>query len=308
MEETVLAVRGLSKRYGHFSALSGVNLSMTRGQIYGLVGKNGAGKTTLMRLVTGQALPNEGEIELFGRTDAGGLNRARRRTGAMIETPSFYPYLTARENLEYYRIQRGIAGRELIDELLSEVELAEAGKKKFRDFSLGMKQRLGLALALMNSPDMLILDEPVNGLDPMGIVKFRNLLLKLNQERGISILISSHILSELSNLATFYGFIDRGNLIEEISAQSLNEKCRQYIELQVSDAEKAAAALEQKLGCIEYEVLPGNILHVYRYLDDPMRVSGALASAGVGLASIEVRGANLEDYFLRLIGGGERNA
>lgn len=308
MDETVLAVRGLTKQYGHFTALSKVGLSIVRGRIYGLVGKNGAGKTTLMRIVTGQALPTEGEIELFGRSDSAGLNRARRRTGAMIETPSFYPYMTARENLEYYRIQRGITSKALCDELLVEVELSDAGKKHFKDFSLGMKQRLGLALALMNSPDFLILDEPVNGLDPMGIVKFRNLLLRLNQEKGITILISSHILSELSSLATYYGFLDRGVLVEQISAEALNEKCRQYIELKVSDAEKAAAVLEQQLSCTEYEVVPGNVLHVYRYLDEPMKVSATLFSAGVGLASIEVRGANLEDYFLNLVEGGGQNA
>lgn len=300
----VLATRGLEKRYGGFAALQPANVTVYKGQIYGLVGKNGAGKTTLLRLVTGQALPTAGELELFGETTERGRHRARRRTGAMIETPSFYPYMTAAENLEYYRIQRGIAGRECVPALLEEVELSEAGDKRFKDFSLGMKQRLGLALAMMNHPDFLLLDEPVNGLDPMGIVEFRNLLLRLNREKNITIIISSHILSELESLADCYGFIDHGCLLEEITAQELSAKCRQYLELAVSDAEKTAALLERDLGCTEYEVLPGNVLHLYRFLEEPERVSQLIVGAGVKLLSMNVKGTSLEDYFLKLVGGG----
>lgn len=307
MSETILATRGLAKNYGHFAALKPVNIDVPQGQIYGLVGKNGAGKTTLLRLITGQAIPSAGELELFGETSEKGLNAARRRTGAMIETPSFYPYLTAEQNLEYYRIQRGIVGKECIPELLREVELSDAGGKKFRNFSLGMKQRLGLALAMMNHPDLLLLDEPVNGLDPMGIVGFRNLLLKLNHEKNITIVISSHILSEMENLATCYGFIDHGVLLEQISAEELNASCRQYMELVVDDPQKTAAILERHLGCFEYEVLPNNVIHLYQFLDEPARVSGALVSGGVRLSSMEVKGSNLEDYFVNLLGGG-RNA
>ena len=221
----------------------------------------------------------------------------------MVETPSFYPYLTARQNLEYYRLQRGIPGRRVVDEVLEEVDLASTGKKTFKNFSLGMKQRLGLALALMNRPDFLLLDEPINGLDPEGIVEFRNLLLQLNRERQTTILISSHILSELGNLATCYGFIDNGRMLEQISAKTLEEKCRACIEAKVDNASQAALVLEQQLGIRDYEVLPGNVLRIYSSLDAPQRVTQALVEGGVALQGIESRGANLEDYFLAMIGG-----
>ena len=303
MNEPILATRGLAKQYGRFTALQPTSLAVERGQIYGLVGKNGAGKTTLMRLVTGQALPTVGELELFGKTTPSGLNGARRRTGAMIETPSFYPYLTAAQNLEYYRIQRGVTGKGCVPELLKTVELADAGSKKFKDFSLGMKQRLGLALALLDHPDLLILDEPINGLDPMGIVGIRSLLLRLNREQGVTILISSHILSELASLATDYGFLDHGVLLEQVSAPDLQAKCRQYLEVAVNDPKLAAVILERDLACTEFEALPDGTLRLYRFLDEPGRVAAALVAGGLLLNGIEVKGSNLEDYFLRLIGG-----
>ena len=232
MANEILVTRGLTKRYGNHLAVDHVELSIQKGQIYGLVGRNGAGKTTIIRMVTAQTVPTEGEVSLFGASGERELSKMRARTGAMVETPSFYPYLTARQNLEYYRIQRGIPGRRVVDEVLEEVDLAGTGKKTFKNFSLGMKQRLGLALALMNRPDLLLLDEPINGLDPEGIVEFRNLLLRLNQERQTTILISSHILSELANLATCYGFLDNGMMLEQISARALEEKCRACIEAQ----------------------------------------------------------------------------
>ena len=302
MTDIVLETRGLSKRYGAHLAVDRAELTVERGQIYGLVGRNGAGKTTIIRMVTGQTVPTAGEVLLFG---AGGREgqKLRARTGVMVETPSFYPYLTARQNLEYYRIQRGIPGRGTVDEVLEETDLADTGKKAFKNFSLGMKQRLGLALALMNRPDFLLLDEPINGLDPEGIVEFRNLLLRLNRERQTTILISSHILSELANLATCYGFIDNGVMLEQISAQALEEKCRACIEVRVDDAAAAALVLEQRLHLRDYEVLPGNLLRLYQELDRPQAVARALVEGGVGLLSIESRGANLEDYFLSMIGG-----
>ena len=221
MANEILVTRGLTKRYGNHLAVDHVELSIQKGQIYGLVGRNGAGKTTIIRMVTAQTVPTEGEVSLFGASGERELSKMRARTGAMVETPSFYPYLTARQNLEYYRIQRGIPGKECVDEALEQVRLTDTGKKKFKTFSLGMKQRLGLALALMNHPEFLLLDEPINGLDPEGIVEFRNLLLRLNQERHTTILISSHILSELANLATCYGFLDNGMMLEQSSARAL---------------------------------------------------------------------------------------
>jgi len=303
-EEPILVTKGLCKRYAHFYALQPADVTLQRGQIYGLVGKNGAGKTTLLRLITGQTVPTSGELCLFSEKAGQGLHKSRRRTGAMIETPCFFPYMTAGENLEYYRLQRGIPGKHIVPELLAEVELMEAGKKRFRDFSLGMKQRLGLALAMMNRPELLLLDEPVNGLDPMGIVSFRNLLLRLNRERGITMMISSHILSELESLASCYGFIDHGTLLEELSSEELNARCRQYMELTVSDQEQTAAILGQKLGCTEFEILPKNVIRLYRFLDEPDKVSQILIDGGVKLLSMGTKGTNLEEYFLSLIGGG----
>ena len=305
MTEDVLVTHALSKHYGKAKAVDRVDLTVKQGAIYGLVGRNGAGKTTIIRMAAGQTAATSGELALFGETTPAGLNRARSRTGAMVEVPSFYPYLSAHDNLEYYRLQRGIPGRDVVDEALAYVGLSQVGRKKFKTFSLGMKQRLGLALALMNHPDFLLLDEPINGLDPEGIVEFRNILLTLNRDRGTTILISSHILSELSNVATCYGFIDRGRMLEQISAAALHEKCRSCLELTVDDTAKAAGLLETKLGLSDYEVLPGNVLRLYVMLDAPQTVTALLAQNGVALMGVENRGVNLEDYFLKLIGGGE---
>ena len=302
MTDTVLAVRGLTKRYGNHLAVDRAELTVHKGQIYGLVGRNGAGKTTIIRMIAAQTVPTEGETSLFGATGRA-RSSMRNRTGRMAEIPSFYPYLTARQNLEYYRIQRGIPGKGTVEEVLEEVDLARTGKKTFKNFSLGMKQRLGLALALMNRPDFLLLDEPINGLDPEGIVEFRNLLLKLNRERQTTILISSHILPELANLATCYGFLDNGVMLEQISAKALEEKCRACIEVGVDDPAAAALVLEQQLELRDYEVLPGNLLRLYSLLDQPQQVARVLVEGGVALRSLESRGANLEDYFLSMIGG-----
>ncbi|MFR1709807.1 MAG: ABC transporter ATP-binding protein [Clostridium sp.] len=303
MKESVLITRNLSKHYGKFEALKSTSIDIKKGEIYGLVGKNGAGKTTLLRMIAGQTMPTSGEVELFSETTPKGLDDSRKRIGAMIETPSFFPYLTAAENLEYYRIQRGIPDSDCIKQLLKEVGLSDTKKKKFKSFSLGMKQRLGLALAMMNNPDFLVLDEPINGLDPMGIVEIRNLLLKLNQEKNITIIISSHILTELSSIATEYGFIDKGNLIEQISAEELKEKCKECIEVNVNNAEKVAVLLENKLDCHEYEILPNNIIRIYRFTDKPSKISSLIINNGIELNSMVVKGTSLEDYFVSLVGG-----
>ena len=303
MSENVLAARSLTKRYGGVTVVDQVDLTLPKGEIYGLVGRNGAGKTTIIRMVCAQTLPSGGEIELFGVTGERELQKARSRMGAMVEIPSFYPYLTAKENLEYYRRQRGIAGGHVVEDALQQVGLANTGRKKFKTFSLGMKQRLGLALALMDRPELLLLDEPINGLDPEGIVEFRNLLLELNRQYHTTILISSHILSELQNLATCYGFLDKGKMLEEVSAATLAEKCRDCLELKVDDAPRAAALLERQLGYRDFEVVAGGAIRLYEGLGEPEKVTRLLIEQGVSLAGMEHRGANLEDYFLNLIGG-----
>ncbi len=303
MQEVILATRNLTKKYNNIAAVSDVNLEVKQGQIYGLVGKNGAGKTTLLRMITGQSYATEGGMVLFGASTEADLCKGRKRIGAIIETPSFYSYMSGRDNLEYYRIQRGIPGKQCVTEALEEVGLTEAANKKYKSYSLGMKQRLGLALALMNRPELLLLDEPINGLDPFGIVEIRNLLFKLNQEKNITILISSHILSELSNLVNYYGFIDKGKLIKQLSAEDLSKECNKYIELKVDNVERMTALLETKLDCHSYKLTPDYAIHIYEYLDQPKKISELAVTNGIGLLSLMVKEINLENYFIQLVGG-----
>lgn len=303
MQEIILSTKNLTKKYKESTAVSNVNLELRQGEIYGLIGKNGAGKTTLLRLITGQAYATEGEISLFNETSSEGLNKQRKRIGTIIETPSFYTYMTARQNLEYYRIQRGIPGKHCVEEALKEVGLANTGKKKYKSFSLGMKQRLGLALALMNKPELLLLDEPINGLDPFGIVEIRNLLLKLSREKKITILISSHLLTELSNLVTRYGFIHNGSMVKQLSNEELAQECNKYIELKVDKVEEMTALLETKLGCLYYKVTSDYTIQIYEYMDQPAKISEVAVKHGIGLNSITVKEINLENYFIQLVGG-----
>lgn len=303
MDEVIFKTEKLTKKYHDFSAVDDANMKIKKGEIYGLVGKNGAGKTTLLKMICGLALPTSGQIELFGEASQSGLNKARMRTGSMIEDPCFFPYLSAARNLEYYRIQRGIPEKNTADEALKIVGLTDTGNKKFKNFSLGMKQRLGLALAIMANPDLLILDEPINGLDPMGIVEFRDIVLKLNKEKNVTVIISSHILSELSQLATTYGFIDKGRFIEQISSKELEEKCRTCLSITAKNPEKAAAVIEKELNCKKFEVLSNNEIRLYEYIDTPEMVVKALTGSGVILCTISRVGTNLENYFINLIGG-----
>ncbi len=303
MQEVILATRNLTKKYNDIAAVSDINLEVKQGQIYGLVGKNGAGKTTLLRMITGQSYATEGGMVLFGASTEADLCKERKRIGAIIETPSFYSYMSGKDNLEYYRIQRGIPGKQCVAEALEEVGLTEAANKKYKSYSLGMKQRLGLALALMNRPELLLLDEPINGLDPFGIVEIRKLLFKLNQEKNITILISSHILSELSNLANYYGFIDKGKLIKQLSAEDLSKECNKYIELKVDNVERMTALLETKLNCHSYKLTPDYAIHIYEYLDQPKKISELAVTNGIGLLSLMVKEINLENYFIQLVGG-----
>ena len=297
----VLRTQNLTKRYGSTVAVDGINLTIEKGDIFGLMGENGAGKTTLMRLITSLARPDGGEIELFGQTGSG-LNHARSRMGCVIETPALYPNLTAAQNLEYYRIQRGIPDKAAVRKSLELVNLTDTGKKKFKDFSLGMKQRLGLALAILNHPDFVILDEPINGLDPTGIIEMRDLMRRLN-EQGITILISSHILSELSQVANKYAIVHRGRLIKSITKEQLREECKRALSVTVDDAPKAAVILETALGIHHYKQISANEVRIYEYLDNPSEVTFRLNQGGVRVASLHEVGDDLEDYFTKMIGG-----
>lgn len=303
MREIILTTKQLTKRYHHTNVVNHVNLEIRQGDIYGLVGKNGAGKTTLLRLLTGQAFATDGSILLFGENSEEALNKGRKRIGAIIEAPSFYSYMSAEQNLEYYRMQRGIPGKHCVSEALEEVGLTDTGNKKYKSFSLGMKQRLGLALALMNKPEILMLDEPINGLDPFGIVEIRNLLIRLNQEKNITILISSHILSELSNLVTSYGFIENGALIKQLTAEELSKECNKYLELKVDNVERMTALLEKKLNCTSYKVTPEYSLHIYDYLEQPSIISELAVSNGIAVNQLMIKDINLESYFIQLVGG-----
>ncbi len=305
MTDIVIRTQNITKKYKNNFALNNVSINIRKGDIYGLIGKNGAGKTTLLRIISGLSILNEGKLEIFGQTSESDLNSVRSRTGCIIESPNFYPYLSARKNLEYYRIQKGIPGKECVEKALNNVGLSEIGNKKFKNYSLGMKQRLGLALAIMGNPDLLILDEPINGLDPIGIVEFREILKKLNRERNTTIIISSHILGELSQLATTYGFIDNGRLLQEITSKEIEEKCRHHLLVKVNDTAKASVVIEKELGCDDYHVLNDNQIKIYAFIDTPEIVTQALIKNNIMVSTINQCGANLEDYFVDLIGGNQ---
>lgn len=303
MKKVVLKTYNITKKYGEQLAVDNVNMTIKKGDIYGFIGQNGAGKTTLIRLITGLIHKSGGEIELLGANEENELNKARTMVGSLIESPSFYTNMTARENLEVSRLVRNIPGNKCIDEVLELVGLKDVEKKKVKNFSLGMRQRLGIANALMGNPKLLILDEPINGLDPMGIVEIRELLKKINKEKDMTILISSHILSELSELATTYGIISNGKLIEEITAKQLSEKCRQYIDLKVDNTARAVILLERELGISDYEVLEDSNIKVFSNLDNVGEINSLLSRSGIIVESISVKGENLEEYFMNKVGG-----
>lgn len=305
MSEYILKTHHLSKKYKNHFALDDINISIKKGEIYGFIGQNGAGKSTMLRIATGLAFPTNGSIELFGNDNPGELTDAQKRIGAIIESPALFPNMDAHENLEVHRLQKGIPGKDCINKTLELVGLTDTGKKKAKNFSLGMKQRLGLAVSLLSDPEFLILDEPTNGLDPMGIVELRELIKKLNHEKGLTVLISSHILSELHQLATHFGIIHQGKLIEQISAKELDEKCRQHLRIKVDQPAKGATVLESALSTSDFEVMPDGTIKLYSYLEEVRKVSMALTGNGLVIEHLAQNGDSLENYFSKLIGGVE---
>lgn len=298
-----LTVTSLKKQYRHFSALNGLSMHVPSGAIYGLVGKNGAGKTTLIRLICGLQEPTEGSYQLYGVSNSNpAIVRVRRRMGAVVETPSIYLGMTAEQSLRQQYLVLGKPSFEGIGELLRLVGLEHTGRKKAGNFSLGMKQRLGIAIALCGDPDLLILDEPVNGLDPQGIVEMRELLLRLNQEKHITILISSHILDELSRLATHYGFIDSGCMVKEISAGELAAACRRCIRLSVTGIRPLCRVLDT-MG-LEYTVVSDSEADIFGETNIT-DLALALAREGCEILSVHERGESLENYYINLVGGTE---
>ena len=299
----VLQTNSLTKKYKHFQALNGLSMNVPKGSIYGFVGKNGAGKTTLIRLICGFQEPTSGDFTLYGiRNDSKDIIKSRRRMGAVVETAAIYMDMTAEENLKYQYLLMGIPSYHGIPELLKLVGLENTGKKKAGNFSLGMKQRLGIAIALAGDPDFLVLDEPVNGLDPQGIVEIRELILKLNREQQITILISSHILDELSRLATHYGIIDSGRMIKEISAEELEAACRKCTRMEVSDTAVLARILDSMN--VEYKIISDHTADVFSKVN-VTQLTAALAKENCEVLSMQEKDESLESYYISLVGGAD---
>lgn len=300
--EYILKTEELCKSYRGYKALDGLSMHVPKGSIYGFVGKNGAGKTTLIRLICGLQEPTSGDYSIYGRKySSKNIAKSRRKMGAVVETPSIYTDMTALDNIKQQYKVLGMPNYDGAEELLKLVGLENTGKKKAKNFSLGMKQRLGIAVALAGNPDFLVLDEPVNGLDPQGIIEIRELILKLNREKQITVLISSHILDELSKLATHYGFIDGGRIIKEISAEELEKACRKCVRAEVSNVGALAKVLEEMQ--VEYKVISDSEADIYAKIN-VTKLALALEKEGCEVVSMNERDESLESYYVNLVGGG----
>lgn len=306
MTDSVIATSGVCKRYKKLQALSAVAINVRRGDIYGLIGDNGAGKTTLLKAIAGHIWPDKGRISILSATDGGQLARARRQIGAMIEKVGAFPNLTVAQNIEYCRILKGIPDKTAVKKTIELVGLAEKANAKCCRLSTGMKQRLGLATALIGEPQILILDEPINGLDPEGIHELRLLLKRLNSEKNMTILLSSHILSELQQTATVFGFLSKGRLIEEIGIRELERECADYIELGLSDGEAFAALLDRMCPNEKYSVTPEGKIRIASPLLPAQEYSRLAAQNGIYVGQLERHSRSLEDYYIDLKEG-EKN-
>lgn len=301
MSEYLLSTKGLSKCFGHHKAVDHVNLHIRKGAIYGFIGRNGAGKTTCLKMISGLAEPTEGEIEIFGYK-GNDLKQMRSRIGCLIEAPGLYENMTAYENIKTKCLFCGIHQKGYIEDILEIIGLSHTGKKKAKHFSLGMKQRLGIGLALVGEPDLFVLDEPINGLDPQGIAEVRDTLSRLQQERNLTILISSHILEELSKLATDYGIIHNGTLLQELTREELMRRCSERIEIVLDESRRAVPILD-RLGFTQYQVTDSSHIQVYERLLESAMLNMELSKAGILVKSITITNEELETYFLNLTGG-----
>jgi ABC-2 type transport system ATP-binding protein len=300
MSEMILKTNLLTKQYKKQKAVDGVSLEIPRGSIFGLIGKNGAGKTTFMRMVGGFAKPTSGEIELMGLTGSE-LQKGFERVGCLIEDAGILPNNTAYENIKLKAMCKGIYSDEYIKDKLKLVGLDNTGKKPAGKFSLGMRQRLGIALALIGEPDFLMLDEPMNGLDPQGIIEMRELILRVNAEKHTTILISSHILDELSKVATHYAIIHQGCLIEELSTEELYNRCTNRLDIKTTDTTNASVVLE-KMGIKSYKVIDNNTIEVYERMDESALINQELVQAGILVSQIMINNKGLEEYFVERTG------
>lgn len=303
MNDFLIETKQLTKIYGEQTVVSTVNLHVKKGRIYGLLGRNGAGKTTIMKMILGLTPITSGEVDVFGRNIKGQEKRVYPRIGAIIETPGFYPNLTGTENLEIFATLRGTAAPHAVENAMKVVGLPYKDKKLFSKYSLGMKQRLGIANAILHDPELLILDEPTNGLDPIGIAEVRDFIKNMSVERGKTILISSHILSEISLLADDIGIIDHGVLLEESSMSELEKKNRKYILLQVSDIPKASLILERQFHLKDYSVQDDHTLRLYDTALDMGEINKSLVTQNVTVISSQLCNDTLEDYFKKITGG-----
>ena len=303
MKNYIIETKNLTKVYGEQKAVNSVNLHIEKGSIYGLLGRNGAGKTTIMKMILGLTDITDGEVSVFNQNIKGNEKKIYPRIGAIIETPGFYPNLTGTENLEIFAMLRGTAFPNAVKNALEVVGLPYKDKKLFGNYSLGMKQRLGIANAILHDPEVLILDEPTNGLDPIGIAEVRNFIKDLSVKKGKTILISSHILSEITLLADTVGIIDKGVLLEENSMEELNKKNRKYIMLEVSDIPKTTIFLEKEFGIMNYSVEDNNYIKIYNHQLDIAKINRALIMDGISVASSQTCNDSLEDYFKKIIGG-----
>lgn len=300
MKDIILRTNNLTKKYKDFTALNNVNITINKGDIYGLIGRNGAGKTTLMKVITTLTNKTNGEFYLFDKDDSD-LTENKRRIGCLIENPAFFENLTAYQNLKYYAIQKGIVDYSQIDKVLDLVKLSDSKNKKFKTFSLGMKQRLGIAFAMLDNPDFVILDEPINGLDPIGISELRETLKKLNEESNITMLISSHILSELYLLANRFCFIEKGKIIKELSKEELDVECSRAIVIKTDNVKETCLILEKELNTKNYKVIDKHEVRLYDYLDNSGKVNKELAKNDIDVISIYESGISLEDYFKSIV-------
>lgn len=304
MSELLLETKNLTKQYGHHKAVNGVNMHIKKGAIYGFIGRNGAGKTTCLKMISGLSKQTEGEIEMFGYS-GNDLQKVRSRVGCLIESPGLYGNMTAYQNLNIKCKLFGIDKKGYIEDVLKVVGLKDVGNKKTKNFSLGMKQRLGIGLALVGEPDLLVLDEPINGLDPQGIAEIRETLINLQKERNMTICISSHILEELSKIATDYGIIHNGNLLQEITRDELMRRCRERIEL-VLDNPKQAIPVLDSMGFANYQVIDKEHIYIYERLGESASLNMELAKAGIPIRALSITNEELETYFLNLTGGYNR--
>ena len=300
----LITTSGLCKKYGDKMVIDHVDMHIPEKSIYGFVGENGSGKTTIMRLLTGLAEVSEGSFNLFGvKNDDPRIYEMRRKISAIVEATSLVPTMTAKDNMRYQELYLGITlSEEERDALLKQVHLEDVGNKKVKNYSLGMRQRLGIAMALMNKPKLMLLDEPMNGLDPEGIAELRELLIELNQKDGITVLISSHILSELEKIASCYGFISKGKILEEITAEQLQQKCQKSITIKVDGLDKVEPALKS-IGVKQYKIYPNGDVTVF----DEVQINdfvGSLSKAKINILSINSTDESVEDYYLHLIKGG----